>query len=585
MAEIETSVLRIGSNDLILQDAQARQDISNIASQVEVSFATDTASGAIASFPDGADNVPVKSLTVDIEPVQDLHGQANPYPAGGGKNLLMNNGTSQTVSGITFTKNTDGSVVVNGTSTGNIFYLIADLTLPAGTYILNGCPVGGSNAGYSLRITEPTSHLDVGNGVQFTLSSETTVKVRIVFGGNGGVTANNLVFKPTIRLSSVSDSTFAPYSNICPISGHTQATVVRVGKNLLKNNGQNQTINGITFTKNSDGSISVNGTSTGNVFYFIADIVLPSGTYILNGCPNGGGNSAYSLRITEPTVHADFGSGTQFTLSEETTVKVRIVFGGGGGVTANNLIFKPMIRLSSVTDATYAPYNGQTVTISLNGTRYGGTLNVETGVLTVDRVAYTFTNGTGLVEGTDGNADWLCVRYNASDVSWDTTDKRTQNICSYAPFTFANVNGKTHFYTTANVFQLFVPKGVYPSLSAFTSSLSTKPLTFTVFLSTPQTVQLTANEISTVLGQNNIWNDCGDTTVEYRADTALYIKKLTGSTEDDMVADANIVSGQYFMVGNTLYKATANIASGGAITPNVNCTRKSLPEALNEINA
>jgi hypothetical protein len=52
-----------------------------------------------------------------------------------------------------------------------------------------------------------------------------------------------------------------------------------------------------------------------------------------------------------------------------------------------------------------------------------------------------------------------------------------------------------------------------------------------------------------------------------------------------MVADSNITSGQYFMVGNTLYKATANIASGGAITPNVNCTRKSLSEALNELNA
>ena len=46
---------------------------------------TNTASGTIASFSDGAE-MPVKSLEVEINAVQDLHGQANPYPAGGGVN-------------------------------------------------------------------------------------------------------------------------------------------------------------------------------------------------------------------------------------------------------------------------------------------------------------------------------------------------------------------------------------------------------------------------------------------------------------------------------------------------------------------
>ena len=45
---------------------------------------TETASGSIASFSDGADNLPLKSLVVNINPVQDLHGQESPYPAGGG---------------------------------------------------------------------------------------------------------------------------------------------------------------------------------------------------------------------------------------------------------------------------------------------------------------------------------------------------------------------------------------------------------------------------------------------------------------------------------------------------------------------
>lgn len=41
-------------------------------------FATDTATGSIASFPDGADNIPVKSLTVSIVPIQSGSGDPSP---------------------------------------------------------------------------------------------------------------------------------------------------------------------------------------------------------------------------------------------------------------------------------------------------------------------------------------------------------------------------------------------------------------------------------------------------------------------------------------------------------------------------
>ena len=76
-----------------------------------------------------------------------------------------------------------------------------------------------------------------------------------------------------------------------------------------------------------------------------------------------------------------------------------------------------------------------------------------------------------------------------------------------------------------------------------------------------------------------------NTEVEYRADTKLFIERLTAPDSADMIADANITSGKYFMVGNTLYKATANIANGAQIIVGTNCIRKSLSEALNEINA
>jgi hypothetical protein len=44
-------------------------------------------------------------------------------------------------------------------------------------------------------------------------------------------------------------------------------------------------------------------------------------------------------------------------------------------------------------------------------------------------------------------------------------------------------------------------------------------------LATPITVTLTPNELSTLLGANNIWSDAGKVTAEYRADPTLFIQR------------------------------------------------------------
>lgn len=49
---------------------------------------TDTASGSIASFPDGTDLLPAISVLDSIEPIQDLHGYDKPWAGGAGKNLF-----------------------------------------------------------------------------------------------------------------------------------------------------------------------------------------------------------------------------------------------------------------------------------------------------------------------------------------------------------------------------------------------------------------------------------------------------------------------------------------------------------------
>ena len=96
---------------------------------------------------------------------------------------------------------------------------------------------------------------------------------------------------------------------------------------------------------------------------------------------------------------------------------------------------------------------------------------------------------------------------------------------------------------------------------------------------------LDAIALNTLLGHNNIWADCGPSTVEYPANTKLYIQKINAPSDNDMIADANIASGKYFIVNNNLYISTAAILAGDPIKPGTNCTLTNLAAALNALNS
>ena len=238
------------------------------------------------------------------------------------------------------------------------------------------------------------------------------------------------------------------------------------------------------------------------------------------------------------------------------------------------------------TDHDYHAGHVQPLTISLGQTVYGGTLDVTTGVLTVDRAivdlgtlnwtyssAYGFysTGLTGLVEYPSAETvvgDLVCSARKTG--AWRDLDTYGKT---------GNIVAVTHSGTTD---YLGITDNTYTSPSDFKTSMSGVQLVYK--LAQSQTVQLTPQEVKTLLGANNIYADTGNSTVQYRADTKLYIEKLTAPTEDDMIADHAISSGTFFMVGNNLYRATTAIASGATITVGTNATRLSLSDALNALS-
>lgn len=151
----------------------------------------------------------------------------------GGRNLLQREwrvDDNITRSGITYTCNADGSITLNGTSTAqHVFVLAQSLTLSAGTYTLSGCPAGGGTNSYQLDIlTVPVSggttetRADNGNGVTFETPGGTTgqVRIRVV----SEQTLSNLTFWPKLeRGNRATDWSPAPEDMTAALAGTNES--------------------------------------------------------------------------------------------------------------------------------------------------------------------------------------------------------------------------------------------------------------------------------------------------------------------------------------------------------------------------
>lgn len=136
--------------------------------------------------------------------------------------------------------------------------------------------------------------------------------------------------------------------------------VTTTGKNLARNELYTMKTNGLTIIVHSDKTFTVNGTATAGTFLTIhTDFNPGAGEYILSGCPSTGGVNKYILYMTDTEsgfYTQDAGNGYQFTHPGDISPDLRLAI--YEGVTVNNALFKPMIRLATIEDGTYEPYSG-----------------------------------------------------------------------------------------------------------------------------------------------------------------------------------------------------------------------------------
>ena len=567
-------------------------------------YVTDSASGAIASFTDGADDLPLKSLVVNIDPVQDLHGYDSPWVAGGGKNKAIPLTTTATIHSVAITCSSESeTITLTGTATdngGRGVHLTPNITLPVGTYILS---ITGTHVG-NFSVSKSDDSVFISNeNYSFTLSEETTVYI-------GANVINGTTYNETVKVQLESGTTatqWTPYENICPINGWEEMTVSRTGVNLFgglplaqsiyntayettaKIDTENHTVEFTRGAQHEDGSyrgIIFDKFKSGKQY-----------TFIFSASQNTAGtNNSIRIVYSDGSTYAVGIKGTDKTIYRYTTPvgkSVAYIALDYFGSTLTTLycdecgIFEGVV---SVDD--FEPYNGTTIPIdwqSEAGTVYGGHLDVLTGMLTVDRAMVDLGTLTWTYRNTGYNTKpFLAPLENA--LLPNISPIIVPALCSrypQVPPNQMNTAGRDLVYAIGFYFdgrkELQILDSNYTDAQTFKTAMDGVQLVYK--LAEPITIQLTPHQVNSLLGQNNIFANTGDSSVEYRADTKLYIERLTAPDSADMIADSNIVSGQYFMVSNALYKATANIANGGQIIVGTNCIKVSLATALNEINA
>lgn len=311
--------------------------------------------------------------------------------------------------------------------------------------------------------------------------------------------------------------------NVRAISGYTSAKVSVNGKNFL-NFAVNSTINvnGLTLTPLGDGGFIINGTSTAaGILVWNVEMTDGGTSSTANQGKKTLPNGSYKFSILRDGLHTQVrGSNTpsggdnpiattvygeDFTIDDTYRYNwIRIQF--SGGFTFNNETFYPMIRLATES-AEYEPYKGSTTTIPLGQTVYGGTLNVLTGELTL---THTFFTPTAVnTSGTSGGLIyWVIAGLNAP------RDNVADLISSHFKSERGMVVGNAYITNYGGSLVIILDQSITTTEQANAWLVANNPQ-FCYKLATPQTVQLTPQEVNSLLGQNNISADTGDIDIVY----------------------------------------------------------------------
>lgn len=317
--------------------------------------------------------------------------------------------------GIDFVVNSDGTITANGTATGTAqFYPLyqsplSDIGLFVGQQYTLGALPSSSYSSNEVRIVIQFYNTSGGVVSSFVASANTSrtfnvpegaVSCMIYFVVITGVTLSNYTFSPMLNAGS-SALPYMPY-----FSGLKNAffkEIVSTGRNLIPYpyaDGMSKAENGITFTVNTDGTITVNGTATARAQFF-----LYQNKEELMGMEKGK-TCICSMNdsSTNLLIYADYYSNGEWKYPAFTSTGSNFVVPDSwdgvqlyilveSGETLSNLVLKPMLNYGS-SALPYEPYTQSVLSLpeAVELTEYD-TAYPETGEIQRQSNTLTF-NGT-----------------------------------------------------------------------------------------------------------------------------------------------------------------------------------------------
>ena len=300
--------------------------------------------------------------------------------------------TTKTVNGLTFTDNGDGSVTVSGTPTGNADFTFATVSVkPGQTFTLCKNQTGADNITFVINERFNQTHQkelksdSSQNTFTFTTSENTNI-LHVAIRRTAVDTACTGTFKPQLELGTQATA-YTPH-----VSDISSVSVKKYGKNLIPYLyvSSTKTVNGLTFTDNGNGSITVNGTPTGFADFTLAFVpVKPGQTYTLFKNQTGANNISFVIteyfnQSTQKAHTSDSSENTLTFTTLENTNKLSVAIKRTKDDTACTGTFKPQLELgNAVTD--YELYKAPvTYTADSDGKVSGVTLGSDTATLTTD---------------------------------------------------------------------------------------------------------------------------------------------------------------------------------------------------------
>lgn len=276
------------------------------------------------------------------------------------------------VAGVKFTNNGDGTITINGTATDTIWFpyvsyatLTSKILSKCKTHIVAYRKNSGEDSLYFYLPTKISGKVYAENvakpsaGKTIDLSKQDIDSIAAYIYISSGETYKNLTIKPelfdlTEMYGAGNEPTISEFNKQFPSNEINIANL------------KTKTVNGVTFTNNNDGTISMSGTSTAGEIYYDFPKTTNNHKYLLTGYPSDSAITGLSLYWNYYKTDGSYGGGSSvqtkngivfdLTNIEYKSVNIGLTITKTGVVT-DGLIFAPTLidltayGLTSITSA------------------------------------------------------------------------------------------------------------------------------------------------------------------------------------------------------------------------------------------